>query len=714
MSKISFHELLHNFFSNENIEVDSKHHHLSRLLENKEIIEKLNANIWHSIDSAFESKGYLSQQRFFHNLKQTFKPKGMNPNKDYIATNFFVDNRIIEDLKNWVDNNVINKGQFKIALQVGSKGSGKTLTQNVFFHRFKNHLRENNVFWVRCDIQKLFDIWQIEINAKIDKLLAIDEYLNLQLLYVFAKYFKINPMFNNFSQKLRIEGTRFEIRQDYEGRTRMPVGAFDWILHVQGDIEQYEKREGDETASYMIGEIVLNSRLSYKKRAFNQWLEFSKDLQLFLKNEGVKFLFVVDGIDNLNLSTNRSLTLYQQILDEYAKYTFHAPKDNYFYLTSLRNRTFNELKIRNPHSHYVIGRIGHDEVRQLQQEESDVVLLGRAFKKRIDYVFSEIDNAIAKSKIEEIEHIDAIKEICNIIVNEESDTQTDAFFHKNCRNYLYNKLNTLKFVFYRWVSDRSRNNYPFEDIYSRLKDQATILNGHLYLNSETRLSFNTDDGFYTINLFYFPNQFHGNSNSKTWQGLCAIRILQYMMKGYRKNPSIQEIKRYFEKYFNYDPKLIDFQIDRMREFGLIDSEYYESHSDNPTVVFNVSRKGNYVFMKTFNTLEWLYYFSLDTPLPQNTINSLGFSSHNLNREETEYHYNCIRNAILFVKFLLIVEKEEIANLKLDLGTDFKEEVYKTTFSLQPALTEYNNFYLKYKKLIKSISRNKLIKELMAQ
>lgn len=711
MSKISFHELLYKYFSNENIQADSKHHQLSRLLDRREIIEKLNANVWHTIDSAFESRGYSMQQKFFHDLKKTFKPKGMNPNKDYIATNFFIDNKIIVDLKNWIDNNVINEGQFKVALQVGSKGSGKTLTQNVFFHRYENYLRENNVFWVRCDIQKLFDIWQVEKNAKIDKLLTIEEYLNLQLLYVFAKYHIANSMFNQFSQKLRLDGTRFEIRHDYEGRDRRPVGAFDWILHVHGDIEQFEKRAGAETASYMIEEIVLNSRTSYKKRAFNQWIEFSKDLQLFLKTEGVKFLFVVDGIDNLNLSTNRSLSLYQQILDEYAKFTMHAPKDNYFFLTSLRNRTFNELKLRNTHSHYAIGRIGHDEIKQLHQEESDVILLGNAFKKRIEFAFSEIDKAVTKSKIEDAEHLEAIRAICNIIADEELDTQTDAFFHKNCRNYLYNKLNTLKFVYYRWVSDRSRNNYPFEDVYSRLKDQATILNGHLYLNSETKLSFNTDDGFYTVNLFYIPSQFHGNSSSQIWQGLCAIRILQYMMKGYRKNPSIQEIKRYFEKYFQYDQKLIDFQLERMREFGLIDSEYYESHSDEPTVVFNVSRKGNYVYSKTFNALEWLYYFSLDTPIPENTINSFGFSSHNLNHEETEYHYNCVRNAVLFIKFLLIVESEEIKQLKFHLEGEFKEEVYKSTFSLQPALSEYNTFYAKYKKLIKPASRNKLIKEL---
>lgn len=71
---------------------------------------------------------------------------------------------------------------------VGPRGSGKTLTQNCWLDKYHNEMERELIFWVRCDAPKLYDLWKSgTIVASDANFPSLDEYLDIQLLYVFAK-----------------------------------------------------------------------------------------------------------------------------------------------------------------------------------------------------------------------------------------------------------------------------------------------------------------------------------------------------------------------------------------------------------------------------------------------------------------------------------------------------------------------------------------------
>jgi pimeloyl-ACP methyl ester carboxylesterase len=72
----------------------------------------------------------------------------------------------------------------RVLFYVGQKGCGKTLTQNMWIDRHYVKLEEHNIFHVRCDVHKIYDIYKQKSASDI----TIDNYLHMQFLYIFLKY----------------------------------------------------------------------------------------------------------------------------------------------------------------------------------------------------------------------------------------------------------------------------------------------------------------------------------------------------------------------------------------------------------------------------------------------------------------------------------------------------------------------------------------------
>ena len=125
-----------------------------------------------------------------------------NPYQPFRVSEYFVETPTYDELNilfKLQDNENIRKN----IVHVGEKGSGKTTTQKCWLYRYNEELASRKIFWVRCDGYKLYNLWldhhQILMDGKIhreesdrwfseNKLVGIDQYLKIQLIYVFAKY----------------------------------------------------------------------------------------------------------------------------------------------------------------------------------------------------------------------------------------------------------------------------------------------------------------------------------------------------------------------------------------------------------------------------------------------------------------------------------------------------------------------------------------------
>ncbi|MBK8567813.1 MAG: hypothetical protein IPN76_31965 [Saprospiraceae bacterium] len=133
-------------------------------------------------------------------------------------------------------------------------------------------------------------------------------------------------------------------------------------------------------------------------------------------------------------------------------------------------------------------------------------------------------------------------------------------------------------------------------------------------------------------------------------------MLQYLISCKNFNPTIEEIYEELINCFAYDAKTIDYYIEKLRSFGLIDSEIDKKIFLNKVdMVYKISAKGSFLLSKIFSSIEMLYYFSLDTYLPDFMFEDGMVDSHNIFDRPRKYHVNCMKTGLLFIKFLLTIE-----------------------------------------------------------
>lgn len=135
---------------------------------------------------------FLSKHQDFVNMVDNgdFNPyKEYNLNKYYVKSGTFKKLDIVFSFKAQpnIKQNIIH---------IGEKGSGKTALQNCWLCENNEKLETNGIFWIRCDGHKLYRLWlnyYEALRAKdqspdIARLVTLDKYLDIQLLYVFSKY----------------------------------------------------------------------------------------------------------------------------------------------------------------------------------------------------------------------------------------------------------------------------------------------------------------------------------------------------------------------------------------------------------------------------------------------------------------------------------------------------------------------------------------------
>ncbi|MBP6810308.1 MAG: hypothetical protein KA138_02230 [Saprospiraceae bacterium] len=647
-----------------------------RPLEDPLINANLQVNNIQSVDEYLDYHNLKEAKRIFDKIEDTFRPSGMNPHKPYEPNIYFKDNRVYSVILDQIKKIISEESKVRCILHIGNKGSGKTMSQNIFLYRNHDYLEENNVLWVRCDVHKLYYLWRNHID--IDKLgdaVAIRDYFHIQLVYVFAKYHTKSNLLNKIFQEIKESNASYEFQIDHVGYQHSIKRVYESIIKYHENILRKESNNPQYDYSYAIEEIMIPAQKSDKKRSFKQWIDLSKAIQSFLYQKGYKLLLIIDGLDNINLSNASGLKYYHEMLNKFANFISERPNNGQFHLASMRNRTKNELNTLIAETTNSREYLSQSEFINIEQEKYDMTLLGSILEERLNYTFGKIKGSGTQ-------HSEFIKKLCDVIIKTDSNKSTDDNYHENCRNYLNSKMNILKFVYYRWLEDGENPSYPIEEIYKRLYDQSLILNGRLYYNSEEKFFLTSDHGNYSFNIFHFQSR-EGriNLDFAKWPGLFCTRILQFLNNEKLTNPTFEILNNYFSKHFKYPSESLEYYIEKLRDYGLVDSLLaFSGRNERTQIVFKISSKGKFLLDKIYSSLEILYYYSLDTALPVKIIDKKYIDSHKLNSDKTEFHFNCIKNSLTFLKFLQLVEESE-RKYFLSSTTHANEEEYKSTFEL---------------------------------
>ncbi len=111
-----------------------------------------------------------------------------SPHEPYVAEKFYVENKSNEAALDDYWSKILSKDEIDPYFYIGPRGSGKTLTQNVWIKRHFKEMEENNIVHIRCDVHKIYKAMRDNQGPNGYTCLKIDDYLDMQFFYVFLKY----------------------------------------------------------------------------------------------------------------------------------------------------------------------------------------------------------------------------------------------------------------------------------------------------------------------------------------------------------------------------------------------------------------------------------------------------------------------------------------------------------------------------------------------
>ena len=227
-------------------------------------------------------------------FRNSIEHEKFNPHREYPADSYYVPTDSLSRLDEIFDD-IEDPELRENTLLVGEKGSGKTLTQNIWLKRNHKKLEEMKIFWYRCDFRVLYDCWlnlfnqthrgRIYLDSFQDHRITMDTYLKLQMLYVFSKNCRDTnrPFFNNAYKKLQGSGIELEIPPtgDINGPKKE---LWKWVVDISEKITNHENNL-EKGYSYLADDI-FSRRHDFSQHEINQWKKISNALRVWLTSYG--------------------------------------------------------------------------------------------------------------------------------------------------------------------------------------------------------------------------------------------------------------------------------------------------------------------------------------------------------------------------------------------------------------------------------------------
>lgn len=370
-----------------------------------------------------------NEYKLYSQMDYSINNHSFSPHKPFEGKNYFVpileNERILENYWDDIKDNNFNNP----FLYIGNRGSGKTITQNVWLSKNFKEMEDSNIFHVRCDIHKIYDMLH-ESFLKLDyRNLAIESYLDIQFLYIFLKYRsseyntkgkdeegissklmqKIDKLLDKNNKKI-VANSKFEDLGSF--LDKQSENIYHSEVSMRGDNRKYNRRY-----SYAV-ELMRN--IIDKKQFENDFK--SEYSEFHLNKYEVLIENIVSYSDNLN--NNNKLNEFIEFIREEKELLINEIQD---VLSDSRNQSrFSKISaLKSLFSTYLDKEYDHKvtttrlwlDVSSYIQE----VILSQGYK--ILKLVDGIDNIIIhESSLDKKFFNDKLDEICNIVnrINKEN------------------------------------------------------------------------------------------------------------------------------------------------------------------------------------------------------------------------------------------------------------------------------------------------------
>jgi hypothetical protein len=353
------------------------------------------------LDSAESPKSYLRRTdaqfcRMIARFEATSAAAAYSPHRPLEETSYYVKTTTLDDLDILISD---ENSYVRNFVHVGPKGSGKTTVQNQWLNSRHEELEEKKILYVRCDAPRIFDLFSKQQPLAITTwdaslLPTLEEYLDLQMIYILAKYHAIGLPGQIF-ERLEREGVQFKYKEarSIDSPLRLPK-TIAWFLkdHVHAQINNFEIDPSDKNRSYLRDVLFRDKKT--KRREYFQWQECASELKKWLKSNGYKLLRIVDGIDNLHLNTEAGKLTYNAFLPEVSQFILRAAPEHEIRFAVMRNRTWIDILRSDPATQGTEFVVDPECIKHMTPELNEVA------QARVQWLRGEESNSDAELIIE--------------------------------------------------------------------------------------------------------------------------------------------------------------------------------------------------------------------------------------------------------------------------------------------------------------------------
>jgi hypothetical protein len=538
---------------------------------------------------------------------------------------YFVITGTYADLNEYLELDERGKWKYGNIVYIGPKGSGKTSMQNYWLSRNHDYLENNNIFYLRCNAQVLFDAWaSLKHDVPADLYPSIKDYFDFQLLAILSDHSKYNGIGRRLMARIKDSGILFRHKQSRaEDRVEYNLrGVYEYI-----DIHIRERLEYDEN---YITSTLFPDKVT-KRREFFRWKECSKTTRKFLDEIGIHILFILDGVDNLHLNTEYGVAPYNRLLPELVNFVLRVGPPNELRLAVMRNRTWIDI-LKKDHS-----TTGCNSVAKPKKIIHQVPNVNEIARKRTDWL-SEKMNSSPNMNNDLSLPADTIKSAVAALPSLE-------IMHNNIRNIIVNSATLADQVRYRWHQLGKDPSVDLSRQAQQMMKRNLFLNGDFLLQTnDTYYEKNRDKGLAYINPFWIDLRQFPQSRSKTSLLFLRIRILEILWNTTLSHESLCDT---LVGGFGYDRSCVEQTLKDSRAFGWIDSIKLEQDD----IVYELSATGKYLVDILLYDLDVLYMLAIDTQIPERFISDGLFLVHSNRLQRSGYIGSAAVTVITFIRHL---------------------------------------------------------------
>jgi hypothetical protein len=534
---------------------------------------------------------------------------------------------------------------------LGPKGSGKTSTHNYWLSMNRRNLENNNILYIRCDAQRLFDSWSIisysDKNIDADLMPTIDEYFDFQLLAVLAWDMNKDCLAARILRSLNDENVTFAYKESRAADSSQYIPkSISWYI-----TEHILRRLDNSYDDYVVENLFRDKQ--FCRREYFRWQQCAVSVKRYLKDRNIKLMLILDGIDNLHLNTAAGINLYYTLLPQLTKFILRRGASNELKLAVMRDRTWIDVQLNDASAEGYYTSVEPEIIQHKPPETS------RLIESRIIWMIQE------KMSNDCIETLRATLQ----------SLPRGEVIQQNMRTLIISSATLAEQIRYRW--HQLGKNINIASQAQKFMKRNLFLNGSFFLETQRNIvSRNREKGLPYINPFWMDESFFQSKNQPSYL-LLRVRILELLHKA---SLSDALLKRFLVNAFGYNNDAVDQAIQDGRAFGWIDSRREET--SDCEIIYDISPSGIYLLTDLLNDIDTLYTLALDTPLPQRFFDKGLIAVHDNHLHKRSGYIGAVLVTVLsFLSWLYAIKRVDLRLINYDILEDFYEPVFLESRSI---------------------------------